>query len=192
MNATDHRCVPKGNGRRHRLKPKTRRVAAAVDAVMFESVPAEVEDAARVPLRGQARLLEVAGQLWQPNYEDLFRQEFEANCATANHGFIELTPSTYRAQLKGESAARYDRKKSARDREELAIRLHSHNQQHWSPSMLARSLAYHLNIPTFISETEVQQRRIASYPIRMQLLRCEPIPPPVSCSSFPSIHLPTC
>ena len=43
----------------------------------------------------------------------------------------------------GEQQARYDRRRRIQQRDEMAIRLHANNQQHWSPSLLARSVAYY-------------------------------------------------
>ena len=53
----------------------------------------------------------------------------------------------------------------------MACALHSNNMQHWSPSLLARSVAYFGRISSVISNEETRQRRLASQPTTMQFLR---------------------
>ena len=53
----------------------------------------------------------------------------------------------------------------------MAVRLHANNQRHWSPSLLARSIAYFGRTSRFLRANEGRQRRIASKPMIMKALR---------------------
>ena len=42
----------------------------------------------------------------------------------------------------GKQADAYEAKRRRQERDQLAIELHANNMRHWSPSLVARSLAY--------------------------------------------------
>ena len=113
----------------------------------------------------------IAQQLWASDYSELFQDEFEFNLLACGFGGYELPPSTYRARLKGEAAERYDCLRKQQKRDEMAIALHANNMQRWSPSLLARSVAYFNVTTAFMHAEESRQRRLASRPTTMQFLR---------------------
>ena len=120
---------------------------------------------------GRRGLEQIAQLLWLPEYERLFEVEYALNLEEAGGGGFDLQPSTYRARLDGERAERYDRRRRQQQRDELAIALHANNQQRWSPSLLARSVAYYGKQSTFVAAEEGHQRRIASRPTTFNFLR---------------------
>ena len=112
---------------------------------------------------GKAILRTIARALWRPSYTALFAEEYLLNEAACG-GHEAIAPSGYRARLKGAAAERYDSRLHRRARDQLAIQLHGNNQQHWSPSLLARSVSYFNLTTNFVHAVESQQRRIASRP----------------------------
>ena len=120
---------------------------------------------------GTHGLKQIALQLWAPDYSVLFETELEYNLLQCGNGGYELPPTTYRARLHGEAAERYDWRQKQRQRDEVAIALHANNMQRWSPSLLARSVAYFNLTSTFMHAEESRQRRLASRPTTMQFLR---------------------
>ena len=84
--------------------------------------------------------------LWQPTYEQLFSSELERNRALATRlGVFVGQPqqlSAYARRLQGERREAWQRKQLVRERDQLAIALHSYNMRLWSPSLVARSIAY--------------------------------------------------
>ena len=113
---------------------------------------------------GTHGLKQIALDLWAPDYSVLFEGEFEHNLLACGRGGYVLPPSTYRARLHGEAAERYDYRRRLQKRDEMAIALHANNMQRWSPSLLARSVAY-FNLTTgFMHAEESRQRRLASRP----------------------------
>ena len=77
----------------------------------------------------------------QNDYSALFEAEIMKNEAACG-AVAALLPSSYRARrLRGEAAERYDKRRRNQLRDEMAIKLHANNQQHWSPSLVARSVA---------------------------------------------------
>lgn len=114
---------------------------------------------------------EIALQLWTSDYAELFDIEFEHNSLECNGGGYSLVPSTYRRRLTGESAERYDWRRRQHKRDEMAIALHANNMQRWSPSLLARSVAYFNLTTNFLHAEETRHRRLASRPTTMQFMR---------------------
>ena len=104
-------------------------------------------------LMGSRRQRELAGALWQPSYEEIFKQEYEENLRACHGGGYALPPTTYRARLHGERAEVYDQRMRSRKRDEMACALHSNNMQHWSPSLLARSVADFGRISSVLYQT---------------------------------------
>ena len=152
--------------------------AAAGDGdSVIEQLETPVE-AALVPNVTKFQL--IARSLWLPDYDELFEIEVTENEQLAGATRLQLPPSSYRARLLGEAAQTYDRRRRNQRRDELAISLHSNNQQHWSPSLVARSVAYFGRTSRFLRVNEGRQRRIASKPMVMQALRimqqCRPQP----------------
>ena len=97
--------------------------------------------------------------------------EFEQNMQAVGGGAFQLLPSSYRARLHGEAAVRYDMRRMQQQRDQMAIALHGNNQQHWSPSLLARSVTYFNLASEVIQKEEGRQRRLASRPTTFQFLR---------------------
>ena len=136
-----------------------------------DSVIEQLEQPAEAPLLPNVTTFELISRtLWLPDYDQLFELEVAENEQLV--GAVQcLPPSSYRARLQGEAAQRYDRRRRNQRRDELAISLHSNNQQHWSPSLIARSIAYFGRTSRFLRANEGRQRRIASKPKIMQALR---------------------
>jgi hypothetical protein len=122
-------------------------------------------------LHGPRRLEQIAQQLWAADYTPLFEREYEENMLAVGGSGYQMAPSTYRARLHGESAERYDQRRRRQQRDEMAIALHANNQQHWSPSMLARSVSYFNLASEVIQKQETKQRRLASRPVTFAFLR---------------------
>ena len=122
----------------------------------------------------------IAHLLWLPCYVKLFVLEFHRNLEAVGGSGYQMEPSTYRARLRGEAADRYDWRRMQQQRDQMAIALHANNQQHWSPSMLARSVTYFNLASEVIQREEGRQRRLASRPTTFQFLRmmrdCRPEP----------------
>ena len=97
---------------------------------------------------GRFGLQQIAQLLWLPTYHALFMFELEHNERMCVGTGTQLPPSTYRARLQGERAERYDMRRQRQRRDELAIARHANNQWAWSPSLLARSVAYYKPRPT--------------------------------------------
>jgi hypothetical protein len=134
-------------------------------------------------LKGTARLQELAPRLWTRDYGVLFEAEFSENQEyLASLGIIDtdLPPTSYRARMSGDAALRYDQRRRAQRRDEMAIRLHSNNQHVWSPSLLARSVTYFNSATATIQSIEGKQRRLASRPTTLAFMRmmrdCRPEP----------------
>ena len=109
--------------------------------------------------------------LWLNDYNLLFDYEFERNKRDVGGGGYQMQPSKYRARLNGERAQDYDARVQRHERDSMAIALHSNNQQRWSPSLLARSVAYFGTISKDVQCMESRQRRVASQPTTMKALR---------------------
>jgi hypothetical protein len=124
-----------------------------------------------VAMNGTMRLHAIAAQLWRSDYRELFALEYEQNKREVGGAGLDLTSSTYRRRLHGERAELYDQRRRQQERDQLAIALHANNQQHWSPSILARSVAYFNIVSDTIEKTEARQRRIASRPTTLNFLR---------------------
>ena len=110
------------------------------------------------PLMGTAKLKEAAWALWAPDYTPLFQLELEQNrLAVGGDKRFALPPSTYRQRLKGRAAERYDQRLEQQERDQLAIALHANNQQHWSYSLLARSVTYFYSTTDTLKAIEGRQ-----------------------------------
>ena len=70
-----------------------------------------------------------------------------------------------------EEKAAWERRQLSRERDQLTIKLHSDNMRHWSPSMLARSVAYFNLTTSWMHSVESGQRRLASRPTTLAVLR---------------------
>ena len=125
-------------------------------------------------------LRQIAQLLWLPCYGQLFQMELLENERALGGGLGAAPVSSYRARLKGEPAELYDKRRMRQRRDALAVELHAANQQRWSPSLIARTIAYHKDASGFIRRIEGGQRRIGSTPIAWESLRlmrdCEPQP----------------
>ena len=136
----------------------------------------EVADSWFGALRAKMRL--IAAAFWSSDYTPIFDAEMVDNERECGGEAAVLAPTSYRCRLKGAAAERYDRRRRNQKRDEMAIRLHSNNQQHWSPSLLARSITYYGKVSRFVQQNEGAQRRIASKPTvwrflqQMKELRC--------------------
>ena len=146
--------------------------AGADGAADADPAAIAAEQVAEAPVagKGQGILRRIARALWRTDYSVLFEEEHLLNEAACGPNF-QLEPSTYRKRLTGERAEVYDVKMRRRGRDELAIRLHANNQQHWSPSLLARSVSYFNVATNFLASTELQQRRLASRPTTFSFLQ---------------------
>ena len=101
------------------------------------------EDGALVPKL--VVLEEIATLLWDADYDPLFKVEFERNRALASRCGVtvqQLQLSTYPRRLTGDRLDAWKRQQVIRERDQLAIALHAANMRHWSPSLVARSIAY--------------------------------------------------
>jgi hypothetical protein len=113
----------------------------------------------------------VARALWLPSYVELFASELEHNRHVVGRHATTLAPSSYRARLKGARAQTYDVKMLRRERDQLAIELHANNMRSWSPSLVARSVAYFHLTSTWQHSVESGQARLASRPTTIKALR---------------------
>ena len=113
----------------------------------------------------------VASALWLPAYDELFEAELEHNRALVGRAGAALPPSSYRARLRGDAAIWFDKRLQRQERDQLAIELHANNMRHWSPSLVARSIAYVRLTSSWMHSVESGQRRLASRPSTMKALR---------------------
>ena len=156
--------------RRASSAPPTQRARdAAVEEPLAGDAP-PIGTTSSFPM-ATAGLQHFAKQLWVPDYTQLFLMEFEQNLQAVGGGAFQLPPSSYRARLQGEAAERYDKRRMQQQRDQMAIALHANNQQHWSPSLLARSVTYFNLASEVIQKEEGRQRRLASRPTTFQFLR---------------------
>ena len=125
----------------HRKRPERTLEADAVTA--DSELPAEpTAGAARAASVEPDVLTSIAALLWLPSYTELFEAELEHNRTLCGWSGTALPPSSYRARLLGKQADVYDAKRRRQERDQLAIELHANNMRQWSPSLVARSLAY--------------------------------------------------
>ena len=165
--------------RRRFVLPRRRReaptpiddAAAAADNMTEAAVDGPVDGPIARLWHGSCGLKQIALDLWAPDYSVLFEAEFTINELACGGSGYNLPPTTYRTRLKGEAAERYDWRRRQQKRDEMAIALHANNMQQWSPSLLARSVAYFNLTTIFLHGEETRQRRIASRPTTMQFLR---------------------
>ena len=78
-------------------------------------------------------MLQIARQLWRPDYEALFRAEHAASLERLGPGY-RTERSSYAQRLKGVRLAAYERRLMARERDQMAIALHSANMRAWNTS----------------------------------------------------------
>lgn len=112
----------------------------------------------------------IAPLLWAPSYAPLFEREMLDSVAACGPGYA-VQPSSYRTRLHGERMLLYDAKLLARERDAMAVARHSANMRVWTPSLCARSIVYFNGSTSFMSEEETRQRRLASRPATLELLR---------------------
>lgn len=146
---------------RSRPKASGSSVQRSLDADGFETVAAPQED----------RLTQIARLLWLPSYTELFAAELEHNRLLVGRSGSTLQPSSYRARLKGARAVAYDAKQQRRERDQLAVEIRSNNMRHWSPSLVARSIAYFRLTTSWLHAVETGQRRLASRPVTLNVMR---------------------
>ena len=116
-------------------------------------------------------LEDIVPSLWLPSYVELFCAELEHNRRLAGRVGSALAPSSYRARLTGTRGEAYDAKMLRRERDQLAIELHANNMRCWSPSLVARSIAYFHLTSVWQRSVETGQRRLASQPSTLKALR---------------------
>ena len=167
--------MPANVSRRTRLTHVKRRSPAASFASECPAEPSVIDPLlfeGRVARSVQpARLEQLALQLWAKDYHELFALEYEENLRAVGGQGYDLAPTSYRARLHGKAAERYDQRRMRQQRDEMAIALHSNNQQHWSASLLARSVSYFNLASAVIQKEETRQRRLASRPTTFNFLR---------------------
>ena len=142
--------------------------AAAQEAVE-EAVEAAAQEAVEEAVE-EPMLELISKAFWTTNFEGIFEAEIIENerlCGSSS----ELPASSYRRRLKGAAAAEYDRRRRNQRRDQMAVQLHANNQQHWSPSLVARSIAYYRKWSRFIQANETRQRRLASKPTVSRVLK---------------------
>ena len=119
-------------------------------------------------------LTDIARALWQPDYRDWFNDEIERNRAALGRDIDAgrfVQPSRYARRLCGAAAEAWELKHLNRERDQLAIELHARNMRHWSPSMVARSIAYFNLTTSWMHQVESGQRRLASRPTTLKVMR---------------------
>jgi hypothetical protein len=142
----------------------------------------EVEQPEQLSMMGTAGLQNIASMLWAGDYGQVFWWELNRNRSDfrSTEAVLPLPPSSYRARLHGRAAELYDERRLLQERDQLAIKLHANNQQRWSPSIMARSVAYFNLASASLQQVEGRQRRLASRPTTFQFMRmmrdCRPQP----------------
>jgi hypothetical protein len=109
--------------------------------------------------------------MWLPDHRALYTAELKDNRMRLGREGSSLRPSSYRARLKGPAADAYDAKMLRRERDQLAVELHGNNMRVWTPSLIARSIAYYPLTTSWMHAVEVGQRRLASRPTTLKVLR---------------------
>ena len=139
-------------------------------ATVAETATDSMETIASAQKPAASMLELIAEAFWATNLEPLFDAEIAENerlCGPAS----ALPPSSYRRRLRDDAALKYDRRRRNQRRDEMAVMLHCNNQRHWSPSLLARSIAYYGKGSRFVQRNETNQRRIASKPTVRRVLK---------------------
>ena len=131
----------------------------------------------------RSMLQDIALDLWLPSYEERFTKELEDNRVRAHdRGILSVRSKTsaYSRRLTGQRRVAWEHRQQTRERDQLAIALHADNMRHWSPSLVARSIAYFPLTTSWMHHVESGQRRIASRPSALKVLRlmrdCRPKP----------------
>jgi hypothetical protein len=168
---------------RRRLTQRRRSSSSAATAVpgsvSTDSVAAGSNDSGiaidcgeeEAPEKGGWSLASIVAALWLPSYVELFAAELEHNRRIVGRYGSALEPSSYRARLKGARAEAYDAKMLRRERDHLAIELHANNMRSWSPSLVARSIAYYHLTSVWQLSVETGQRRLATQQATLKALR---------------------
>jgi hypothetical protein len=126
------------------------------------------------PAPDGSMLKDIALTLWTPNYDHVFQLELERNRAAlvsrgGTLGGFGLT--VYAKRLTGHHREVWERRQLVRERDQLAIALHADNMRHWSPSLVARSVSYFTLTTSWMHHVESGQRRLASRPTTLKVLR---------------------
>jgi hypothetical protein len=123
-------------------------------------------------------LQSIASDLWATDYEQLFNIEIERNRQLQSSigtsgltGQQQQLSSRYARRLSGHAREAWEHKQLIRERDQLAIALHASNMRHWSPSLVARSIAYFTLTTSWQHQVESGQRRLASRPTTLKVLR---------------------
>ena len=134
-------------------------------------------------------MLQIAHKLWRADYTELFHTEFLASKALVGSGY-EVAPSSYVQRLKGQRLEEYQHRMEARERDLMASAQHAANMRVWTPSLLARSVAYFSSTSSFIQSTESRGRRLGSRPTTLKFLRMmRDVRPPPSFEVGPHVSL---
>lgn len=115
-------------------------------------------------------MLQIARTLWRSDYVELFDAEYKENKQRLGPGYSTIQ-SSYARRLQGQRLAEYQQRVQGRERDQMAIAIHSANMRAWTPSFLARSVAYFSHTTGFLHGTETHGRRLASRPSTLKFLR---------------------
>ena len=170
--------------RRRRFKPERRTRLSGAPGVEDEATTdghqtvqglAAVDQAPLLTVPEEHQLESIAADLWVGSYSALFSAEMATNARLLGRGDGSTATvhvrSSYRARLRGEKAIEYDRKQLRRERDQMAIELHGANMRFWSPSLVARSISYFNLTTNWQHRVESGQRRLASPPTTLKVLR---------------------
>jgi hypothetical protein len=176
--------MPKTSRRSRLTQPRHRQHPGALEAATMDDEQPQPQPEEVVPPVedfDEPQLLSCARLLWLPSYEELFEAEIVRNRQLIPADGVEsLPPSSYRVRLCGAAAEAYDKKQLRRERDRMAIALHANNMRMWSPSLVARSIAYFNLTTAWQHSVESGQARLASRPTILKALRmmrdCRPRP----------------
>ena len=165
--------MPPGRFDGFRWRPASRPVFRVTHGAAVDILP-DVAGGARLQTSDPVKedlLTSICRLLWLVSYTELFAAELEHNRLLVGRSGSAMLPSSYRARLNGARAEEYDARQRRRERDQLAIELHSNNMQQWSPSLVARSIAYFRLTTSWLHAVETGQRRLASRPTTLKVLR---------------------
>ena len=100
------------------------------------------------PHEDEPILVQMARELWRADYDELFAAEHAANLELLGPGY-RVQPSSYAQRLTGQRLADYRRRMMNKERDLMAAALHGANMRAWTPSILARSVAYFSSASTY-------------------------------------------
>jgi hypothetical protein len=180
------------SSRRTMFKPPRRRSGAAQSSTTVEDADVEMgivqdgEVEADERLTDRLDLEQIASDLWSADYTSVFKVELEHNRALGiRYGTFGVTGqqlqlSSYARRLSGHRREAWEHRQLVRERDQLAIALHAANMRHWSHSLVARSIAYFTLTTSWQHQVESGQRRLASRPTTLKVIRwmrdCRPRP----------------